>query len=84
MEGLTTASASTSSTRSSIIAQPTLGSTHTNTIEGFWSLLKRAGYGQHHHYSKLYTLLYLAEACWKYNMRKNDNAFRAFLRGCFG
>ena len=59
------------------------GSTHTNTIEGFWSLLKRAWYGQHHHYSKPYTLLYLAEACWKYNLRKNDNAFRAFLRGCF-
>ena len=39
------------------------GSTHTHTIEGFWSLLKRAWYGQHHHYSKPYTLLYLAEAC---------------------
>ena len=24
------------------------GDTHTNTIEGFWSLLKRAWYGQHH------------------------------------
>ena len=59
------------------------GATHTNTIEGFWSLLKRAWYGQHHHYSKPYTLLYLAESYWKYNMRKNDNAFRAFLRGCF-
>ena len=25
------------------------GITHTNTIEGFWGLLKRAWYGQHHH-----------------------------------
>ncbi len=26
------------------------GSVHTNTIEGFWSLLKRAWYGSHHPY----------------------------------
>ena len=29
------------------------GDTHTNTIEGFWSLLKRAWYGQHHHYQSI-------------------------------
>ena len=28
------------------------GHTHTNTIEGFWSLIKRAWYGSHHHYSR--------------------------------
>ena len=39
------------------------GSVHTNTIEGFWSLLKRAWYGSHHHYGVPYTLLYIAEAC---------------------
>jgi hypothetical protein len=27
-------------------------SIHTNTIEGFWSLLKHAWHGQYHHYSK--------------------------------
>lgn len=43
------------------------GDTHTNTIEGFWSLLKRAWYGQHHHYRVAYTPLYVAEACYKYN-----------------
>ena len=59
------------------------GATHTNTIEGFWSLLKRAWYGSHHHYRKAYTPLYVAEASWKYNQRKNDNAFETFLRGCF-
>ena len=59
------------------------GSSHTNTIEGFWSLLKRAWYGSHHHYRKSYTPLYVAEACWKYNERKNDNAFGAFMQGCF-
>ncbi|MFL5279602.1 MAG: IS1595 family transposase [Rhodopila sp.] len=46
------------------------GGTHTNTIEGFWALVKRAWYGQHHHYSLKYTHLYIAEACFKYNIRK--------------
>ncbi len=58
------------------------GETHTNTIEGFWALLKRAWYGSHHHYSKKYMPLFVAEACWKYNERKNPDAFNAFLRGC--
>ena len=34
------------------------GLIHTNTIEGFWSLLKRAWYGTHHHYSDEYALAY--------------------------
>lgn len=54
---------------------------HTNTIEGFWSLLKRAWYGSHHHYK--YTSLYVAEASWKYNHRHVPNLFEVFLRGCF-
>ena len=56
---------------------------HTNTIEGFFALLKRAWYGSHHHYQKLFTPLYVAEACWKYNRRKDANAFGSFIRGCF-
>ena len=48
------------------------GDTHTNTIEGFWSLLKRAWYGQHHHYQTGYTPLYVAEGCYKYNYRDMD------------
>lgn len=51
------------------------GSVHTNTIEGFWALLKRALYGQHHHYSRKYAPLYVAEACYKFNQRKEDCAF---------
>ena len=58
------------------------GSTHTNTIEGVWSLLKRAWYGSHHHYTEKYTPLYVAEACFKYNNRKADG-FSNFLVGCF-
>lgn len=46
------------------------GIVHTNSIEGFWSLVKRAYYGQHHHYSVKYMNLYIAEACYKFNQRK--------------
>ena len=59
------------------------GDIHTNSIEGFWSLLKRAWYGSHHHYKKGYTPLYVAETCWKYNNRENDNLFGTFMQGCF-
>ena len=56
------------------------GWVHTNTIEGFWSLLKRAWHGTHHHYSEKYMPLYIAEACWKYNNRENNGeAFRETL-----
>lgn len=59
------------------------GLTHTNTIEGFWGLLKRAWYGQHHHYKRAFMPLYIAESCWKYNKRRHPNAFGAFIHGCF-
>ena len=55
------------------------GDTHTNTIEGFWSLLKRAWYGSHHHYSTAYTPLYVAEGCYKYNYREMD-MFTKFIK----
>ena len=58
------------------------GTTHTNTIEGFWALLKRAWYGSHHHYKEGYLPLYVAEACWKYNHRRSHNTFGSFLREC--
>ncbi len=56
---------------------------HTNTIEGFWSLLKRAWYGSHHKYTKGWSPLFVAEACWKYNHRKDTDAFNGLLRACF-
>ena len=62
---------------------------HTNTIEGFWSLLKRAWYGQHHHYHRQYSpqkrtlWVYVAEATWKYNHRQDVNGFGSFMRGVF-
>ena len=55
---------------------------HTNTIEGFWSHLKRAMHGQHHHYSRKWMPLYIAEVCWKYNSRFEDTeeVFEGFFR----
>jgi transposase-like protein len=55
------------------------GLLHTNTIEGVWSLVKRAWYGQHHHYSRKYMPLYIAEACFKYNSRDSRDAFGSAL-----
>ncbi|WP_162238641.1 IS1595 family transposase [Methylobacterium sp. Leaf102] len=51
------------------------GEVHTNTIEGFWASVKRAWYGSHHHYSRKYMPLYIAEACYKYNRRKEKCSF---------
>ena len=56
---------------------------HTNTIEGFWSLLKRAWYGSHHKYTRGWSPLFVAEACWKYNHRKDVDNFNGFLKACF-
>ncbi|MDT8447616.1 MAG: transposase [bacterium] len=53
---------------------------HTNTIEGFGYLLKRAWFGQHHHYSRKKAHLYFGEACYKYNNRKNGNTFFDIIR----
>ena len=59
------------------------GDVHTNTIEGFWSLLKRAWYGNHHHYTTGYTPLYVAERCYVYNYRDHQNIFDKFVEEVF-
>lgn len=56
------------------------GIIHTNTIEGFWSLVKRAYHGSHHHYSKKYMPLYISEACFKYNRRKSPDVFSGAIK----
>jgi len=57
-----------------------VGLVHTNTIEGVWSLVKRAWHGTHHHYAVKYLPLFIAESVWKYNHRKDQNAFGSFIR----
>ena len=52
------------------------GPIHTNNIEGFFAILKRAWYGQHHSYSRKYMPLYLAEACFRYNRRRKEDTFK--------
>lgn len=61
-----------------------IGDTHTNTIEGFWSLIKRAWYGQHHHYSKQWANYYISETVFKYNNRKNEYAYENLIQHMVG
>lgn len=58
------------------------GVLHTNTIEGFWSILKRGVIGTYHKVSKKYLPLYVAEFQFRYNNRKNENIFGAAIAGC--
>lgn len=59
------------------------GPFHTNTIEGFWSLLKRAWYGSHHKYTVGFMGLFVAEAVWKYNHRHEARPWDAFMNSVF-
>lgn len=52
------------------------GIIHTNTIEGFWSIIKNGIRGEYHVLSRKYLPFYLAEFTYKYNRRfKQDEAF---------
>jgi len=49
------------------------GNVHTNTIEGFWSLVKRGIAGVYHNVSRKYLLTYLDEYSFRYNRRDQGN-----------
>ena len=49
-----------------------LGNAHTNTIEGFWSLLKRGISGVYHAVSEKWLQNYLNEYSFRFNLRKDD------------
>ncbi len=59
-----------------------VGAIHTNTIEGFWSLIKRSIVGSYHKVSRKYLPLYVAEAQFRYNNRSNPDIFAEAIRGC--
>jgi transposase len=57
------------------------GDVHTNTIEGFWSLVKRGIDGVYHSVSAKHLQGYLNEYAWRYNERNNPRAkFSTLLR----
>jgi hypothetical protein len=62
--------------------QHVVGAIHTNTIEGFWSLVKRGIMGSFHKVSKKYLPLYVAEFEFRYNNRMNEDIFGAAISGC--
>jgi transposase-like protein len=56
------------------------GVVHTQSIESFWSLLKRGIMVSYHHVSKEYLPLYLNEFLWRFNNRKNPNMFADLIQ----
>jgi transposase len=56
------------------------GDIHTNTIEGFWSTVKRGIGGVYHNVSAKFLQTYLNEYCFRYNRRDMGNLlFKAIL-----
>ena len=62
--------------------QHVVGAIHTNTIEGFWSIIKRGIVGSFHKVSKKYLPLYVAEFQFRYNNRFNEDIFGTAIEGC--
>ena len=63
-----------------------VGDAHTNTAEGFFSLLKRGIIGVYHYMSHKHLNRYLNEFSFRYNLRnaKNGQPFAALLADCGG
>ena len=59
-----------------------VGAVHTNTIEGFWSIVKRGIMGTFHKVSANYLPLYVNEFEFRYNHRNNQDIFGAAIRAC--
>ena len=55
---------------------------HTNSIEGFWSLLKRSINGTHVHVSRNHLAKYLVEFEFRWNLRHDPAAMFPRLLRC--
>jgi transposase-like protein len=51
----------------------------TNTVEGYFAILKRGNYGVYHHWSKKYLGQYLREFDWRYNVRRVPDLERVII-----
>ena len=62
------------------------GAAHTNTIEGYWSLLKRQISGIHHSVSPKHLQRYCNESSYRYNRKllPQDECFTLALKNCEG
>jgi transposase-like protein len=60
------------------------GEIHTNTIEGFWGLLKRGIIGQYHKVTLRHLHQYVTEFCYRYNHRKNPSLFDLTITRALG
>jgi transposase-like protein len=56
-----------------------IGKYHTNSIEGFWSMFKRAIMGQYHKITIDHLQEYINEMAFKYNHRNNEKAFELLI-----
>jgi hypothetical protein len=54
----------------------------TNTIDSFWSMIKRCIVGTFHKVSKTYLQLYVTKFEFRYNNRKNPDIFGAAIALC--
>ncbi|HEY6197504.1 MAG TPA: IS1595 family transposase [Candidatus Binatia bacterium] len=58
------------------------GRVHTANLDNFWAMLKRGIIGSYHKVSKDYLPLYVNEFSWRYNNRRNPNAFADMVATC--
>jgi len=52
------------------------GISHTNSIEGYWSQLKRQIFGIHHFVSGKHLFRYTDESSWRFNQRESEEGVR--------
>ena len=62
--------------------QYVIGAIRTQTIEGFWSLLKRGIVGTFHKISEAYLPLYVNEFQFRHNMKGEADPFGQLIARC--